>query len=158
MYCLSPPHSQGTARSTHWGRGARWILVLACGLLLMLVSASTAAASPALATPASIDSLAPDGTTAADAISTFDAAQVLDTQPVRDSHSGEPTDSRDLIDEEDDRDDDDSEGDPRASHALPFSIEEILGQRSLSHVSELSLSPDESTLATPFLTDSVRRL
>jgi hypothetical protein len=158
MYCLSPPHPLGTGRSITWGRAARWLFVLACSLLLLLASAGTARASTALAHPASIDSLAPDGATAVEEfVSTTDAVQVLDTQPVRDSHPGEPADSRDLIDDDDDRDDDQiARGDsaPRSQ----FSVEEMLGLRRPSGVSEASLSPDGPTLATPFLTDSVRRL
>jgi hypothetical protein len=149
MYCLSPPHPLGT----HWGRGARWLFVLACGLLLMLASAGTAQAS----FPASIDSLASDGATAVESVSTPDADQVLDTQPVRDSHPAEPTDSTDLMDKDDDRDDDQIAqiyGAPRSQ----FSVEELLGLRRPSGGSEASLSPDGPPLATPFLTDSVRRL
>ena len=159
MQCPSPPHRGRSLRADDWRGAARWWFVLACGLLLILISAGPARAattSPLVTVDSTASGQAP-GAAESPLVSHTD--QVIDHQPVRDSNSPEPADSRDLIEEEDeDRDDDDSESDPRRPHTSHPSVEEILGQRCPSRTSDARLSPDGSSLATTYLTDSVRRL
>ena len=159
MQCPSPPHGRRGLHAVPWHGAARWLFVLACGLLLTLISAAPARAATALPNASAVDSIAPGPAHAvAESPAASHTDQVLDRQSDRGSNTPEPGDSRDLIDEEeDDRDDDDGQ-DPGGSHASPLSAEEILRQRSPSRTSEAQLSPDGSSLATTYLTESVRRL
>lgn len=160
MQCPSPPHRGRSLRADHWRGAARWWFVLACGLVLILISAGSARAattSPLVTAVGSTASGQAPG--AAESPLASPTVQVIDRQPVRDSNSPEPADSRDLIEEEEEeRDDDDSESDPRHPLASHLSVDEILGQRCPSRTTGAPLSPDGSSLATTYLTDSVRRL
>jgi len=160
MQCPSPPHRGRSPHADYWRGAARWSFVLACGLLLILISAGSARASTMSPLVAAVDSIAAEQALgAAESPLASQPDQVIDHQPVRDSSSPEPADSRDLIDEEDDdRDDDDGAQDPRDPLTLHLSVDEILGQRCPSRTSEAPLSPDGSSLATTYLTESVRRL
>jgi hypothetical protein len=159
MQCLSPPHRGRSPRADYWRGAARWSFVLACGLLLILISAGSARASTTSPLVAAVDSIAAgQALGAAESPLASQPDQVIDRQPVRDSNSPEPADSRDLIDQEDDDRDDDDAQDPRDPHRLHLSVDEILGQRCPSRTSEAPLSPDGSSLATTYLTESVRRL
>jgi hypothetical protein len=160
MQCPSPPHGRKGLHAVPWHGAARWLFVLACGLLLTLISAAPARAATALPNATAVDSIAPGPAHAtAESPAASHTDQVLDRQSDRGSNTPEPTDSRDLIEEEeDDRDDDDGVQDPRERRTSQLSIEEILGQRSPSRTSEAPISPDGSSLATPYLTESVRRL
>lgn len=160
MQCPSPPHRGRSPRAEYWRGAARWLFVLSCGLLLILISAGSARASTTSPLVAAVDSIAAgQALGAAESPLASHPDRVIDRQPVRDSHSQEPADSRDLIDEEDeDRDDDDDAQDPRDPHTLHLSVDEILGQRCPSRTSGAPLSPDGDSLATTYLTESVRRL
>lgn len=160
MQCPSPPHGRRGLLAVPWLGAPRWLFVLACGLLLTLISAAPARAATALPHAIAVDSIAPGPAHAvAESPAASHTDQVLDRQSDRGSNTPEPTDSRDLIDEEDDdRDDDDDGQDPGGSRASTLSVDEILGQRSPSRTSEAPISPDGSSLATTYLTESVRRL
>jgi len=160
MQCPSPPHRGRSPRADYWRGAARWLFVLACGLLLIVISAGSARAATTSPLVTAVDSIAAEQALgAAESPLASHTDQVINRQPVRDSNSQEPADSRDLIDEEDDdRDDDDDAQDPRGPHSLHLSVDEILGQRCPSRTSEAPLSPDGSSLGTTYLTESVRRL
>jgi len=159
MQCPSPPHRGRSPRADYWRGAARGLFVLSWGLLLILISAGSARASTASPLVAAVDSIAAEQALgAAESPLASQPDQVIDHQPVRDSNSPEPADSRDLIEEEDEDRDDDGAQDPRHPRPSHLSVDEILGQRCPSRTSEAPLSPDGSSLATPYLTESVRRL
>jgi hypothetical protein len=140
-----------TSHAMGWSRATRWIVGVVCGLLLALVSASTALAS---ATPARAVSSA-----AAIAAHPAHAAHgaVLTHQPTRGSDRQCPHDSDDIcVDSDEDPDDEctHANGLPRSCQ---LSVEEALGQGH-SPAPAGPLTPDERTPATQFLIDSVRRM
>jgi hypothetical protein len=134
------------------------MFVFACGLLLTVISAAPARAATAVPPAIAPDSSAPGESPAVtDAGPASSPHQVINRQPVHDSNSQEPADSRDLIDEEDD-DDDEGAQDGHGRHSAALSVDEILGLRCPSRTSEAPLSPDGTSFAPTYLTDSVRRL
>ena len=58
MQCPSPPHRGRSPRADYWRGAARWSFVLACGLLLILISAGSARASTMSPLVAAVDSIA----------------------------------------------------------------------------------------------------
>jgi len=140
-----------TAHARGWSRATRWIVGVVCGLLLALVSASTALAS---ATPARDVSSA--ATVAAQPAHAAHGA-VLTHQPTRGSDRQCPHDSDDICLDSDEDPDDECTHATGPSRSCQLSVEEVLGLRRPS-ASVGSLTPDEGTPANQFLTDSVRRM
>ena len=141
------------------GWASRWIVLFVCGLLLSLVSASAAYASPLTSAPALTTHIADGSASATDDSVTAQGGAVLERGPARDSGTHDPLDSSDawLDDDDDDRDDDDDSRDDVAGGFHHPSAEELLGLTRTSLGSEGSLIP-EHTPGNPFLADSVRRL
>jgi hypothetical protein len=150
----SCPHR--VAHAVGWS--TRWIVTVVCGLLLALVSAGAAQASPLTTAPAAVTHTADDVASAAADSTTAQGSAVLERGPV---HSGthDPFDSSDawLDPDDDDRDDDDSSRDDVAGGSHPLSAEELLGLIRASLGSGGSLIP-EHTPGNQFLAESARRL
>ena|SRR3954451_4508971 len=159
MHRVSTPHGGKSPRAVHWRSAARGIFLALCALLLTLVSAVNAHASTTPVGSTAFASATPHQvSTGAEASHVFQADRSHDRQPTRDSDS-QDNDSRDLIDEDlDDLDDDDDGGDPGDPDASPLTVYTLPGLLPPSCVCTLVLSPGEATLATMYLTDSVRRL
>src|SRR3954467_7313169 len=159
MHRVSTPHGGKSPRAVHWRSAARGIFLALCALLLTLVSSVSAHASTTPVQSTAFVSATPHQVSAAAPSShVFESDRSHDRQPSRDSNS-QDNDSRDLIDEDlDDLDDDDDGGDPGDPDASPLTLYTLPGPLSPSCACTSVLSPGEATLATMYLTDSVRRL
>src|SRR6266550_4242855 len=124
MRSKSKSHRCTTAHARGWSRATRWIVGVVCGLLLALVSASTALASAAPARDVS----------SADAVAAAQPTQaahgaVLTRQPTRDSDRQCPHDSDDICVDSDDDPDDECTHATGPSRSCQLSVEEALGLR-----------------------------
>src|SRR5215813_7701332 len=141
------------------GWAGRWIVTFVCGLLLSLVSASVAYASPLTSSPTLVVHTADGSASASDDSAAAQGSARLERAPARDGGTHDPLDSSDawLDPDDDDRDDDDESREHVDGGPHHPSVEELLGLTHTSLVLGGSLD-HEHTPANQFLADSVRRL